>query len=88
MSKNKIEPMPPKGSPKLYKKACELHKRVFNKAIWNKDKYKVKTGHMLQSLYGRSVWTLKDLNDNELLKIIEICENKIKNHPLKFNKII
>lgn len=69
-------PMPPKGNIDLYNKAVEEHKRVFKKAIWNGEKYKKKTGHMLQSLFGKKVWTLKDLDDRQLKIIIDICSKK------------
>ena len=45
-------------------------------------------GFMLQSLFGRRVWTLKDLTNEQLNKIIENCEkiierNKVREERLK-----
>ncbi len=69
-------PMLPKGSSELYKKAVELHKLAYKKDHWNKEKYQKRLGHMLQNLYGKSVWTLKDLNDTQLEQVIAYCEKK------------
>ncbi len=70
-------PMQPRGSVELYSKAADIHKKAYKRLSWNGEKYKLKTGHMLQKLFGKSVWTLKDLNDDELLKIIDFSEKKL-----------
>jgi hypothetical protein len=71
--------MTPKGNFELYTKAVELHEKVYRRASWDKEKYQIKIGHMLQGLFGKYVWTLKDLSDEQLWKVIEIAS-------LKFNK--
>jgi len=35
------------------------------------------TGHMLQMLFGKKVWTIKDLDDDQLQKAVEICSEKL-----------
>lgn len=71
-------PMLPKGSPELYAKAVELHKLAFKKEKYNKERYQKKTGHMIRALFGHYAWTLKDLENPELERIIDICEHKIE----------
>jgi hypothetical protein len=70
--------MPPKGSPELYQKAVELHKIAYKRPSWNGEKYKKKLGHMLQMVFGKSVWTFKDLSDGQLEVIINYAEAKIR----------
>ena len=74
----KRAPLPPKGNPALYKKAVDLHQKAYQKEVWNKEKYGKKTGYMLQMIFGKGVWTLKDLDDVQLLRIIELAEYKLK----------
>lgn len=71
-------PTPPKGNLELYEKAVELHKSAYKRVNDDKEAYKVKTGHMLQHLFGKSVWTLKDLRDEQLEIVIGFCNEKIE----------
>ncbi len=71
-------PMPPKGDVELYEKAVELHKSAYKRVKDSKEAYKIKLGHMLQHLFGKSVWTLKDLRDEQLEVVIDFCEKKIE----------
>lgn len=69
--------MPPKGSQGLYDKAVEIHKTAYFGKCKTKEEYKRKTGFMLQNLFGKGVWTLKDLNDEQLNKVIEVSQQQI-----------
>ena len=71
------ESMPPKGSPELYAQAVEIHKKAFKKEQWNREKYQKSTGHILQSIFGKAVWTLKDLDDTGLNHVIKWAEHKL-----------
>ena len=63
----------------LIAKATEAHKVAFPKhAAKPKKEYQKKTGHMLQSMYGKSVWMIKDLNAGQLLDLISVCERHVK----------
>lgn len=69
--------MPPRGTIALYEKAVGTHSRAYRRALWDDAKYKRKIGHMLQRLFGKSVWTLKDLVDFELEEVIKLSEKKL-----------
>jgi hypothetical protein len=70
------EPMPPKGSLELYEKAAEIHKLAYKKGGMNSERYKKRMGYMLQNLFGKEVWTLKDLNDAQLKAVIGLAQMK------------
>ena len=76
-------PSPPKGNPDLYEHAKEMVKEAYKKPQWNGERWKKALGHCLQSMFEtRSVWTLKDLTDEQLLLIMgkahKIIERKTK----------
>ncbi len=66
----------------LLEKAKRLHKIAFKKESWNRERYKRKTGSMLQNLFGIDVWTLEDLNQDQLEQIVTRCEKKIDKKQL------
>ncbi len=70
-------PMPPTGSLDLYEKAVQLHKDAYKKDKWDKEQYKDHVGYKLQSLFGKGVWTFKDLNDEQLRYIIQKSEARL-----------
>lgn len=72
-----VVPMEPKGSRELYDKAVELCQSAYRKPQWSKEKYGKSMGHFIKSVFGKNFWTLKDLNDNQLKKMIHYAELKL-----------
>jgi hypothetical protein len=70
--------MEPKGNLDLYNHAVQMCKEAFKKKVWNGDKYKRKLGFLLQGNFGRDVWTLKDLDDSQLLTIMKKAHDRIE----------
>ena len=62
--------MLPKANLDLYNHAVEMCQKAWKPPTWKSDKYKRKLGFMLQSYFGKSVWTLKDLDDAQMLFIM------------------
>ncbi len=83
-------PLPPKGDPALYEKAVRLHKEAYKKEAWDSAKYSKKVGFHLRGIFRDNVWTLKDLNNTELLKIIELSVEKIEynNSKVRHAKVL
>lgn len=67
----------PRGTLELYEKTVKIHKQAYKKDIWSNEKYKIKTGHMIRSIFGHPYWTLKDLEDDQLSKVIDFCNIQI-----------
>lgn len=76
-------PQPPKGNADLYATIVDMHKAAYKKDSWNGAKYKKSTGHMLQQIFGKKVWTLKDLDDYQLLEIGKMCERIISKQEFR-----
>lgn len=68
--------MLPEQNQELYDKAVALHSEVYKKPQWNKKVYEKKTGYMLQHLFGKEVWKIKDLNNEQLQRLIDTANNK------------
>jgi hypothetical protein len=69
--------MEPKGNLDLYNHATELCKLAWKKSSWNGEKYKKKLGFLLQGHFGKDVWTLKDLDDEQLLVILKKAHDRL-----------
>lgn len=80
-------PMKPKGTVELYNKARKMHKALYHKEAWDKEKYKKKIGFQLMGLFGKEFFTFKDLDDTQLNQTIDIMKNKVKKHPRLAPKI-
>ncbi len=85
---NTKAPMLPKGNVDLYNKVKKMHSDIYKKACWNRDKYARKVGFQLRGTFGNDVWTFKDLTDDQLNKILEVMENKVKKHPRLATKLV
>ncbi len=81
-------PMPPKGDVELYDKARKMHKALYKKDCWSREKYTRKIGFQLRGIFGEGVWTFKDLTNIQLIQVIGIMEAKITKHPHLASKII
>ncbi len=75
-------PMEPIGTKEIYEKAKALSKIAYAdmyKAKAGKKKEKgAAIGFMLQQMFGRRVWTLKDLTDEQLNVVITNSERVIE----------
>lgn len=80
--------MLPKGTLELYERTKKMHKDIYKKDCWNKEKYTRKVGFQLRGTFGNEVWTFKDLDDSQLNRIIEVMENKVKKHPRLLGKLM
>lgn len=71
--------MEPIGNMDLYNHAQEMMEEAYKKDIWSKKRWEKKLGHLLQNVFNKKdIWTLKDLDDYRLLKIMEMADFKIK----------
>lgn len=79
-------PMQPKGNPDLYRHATDMMKEAYKKPKHNGEKHKKHVGHILQSQFGRKVWTLKDLDDAQLLQIMGQSNKLIERKKIRAAK--
>lgn len=68
--------MNPKGTIEIYEDVKRLHERAYRRPNDNKKAYDKKVGHMLQALFGKEVWTLKDLRDEQLYIVRDLSQDK------------
>ena len=80
--------MEPKGNKDLYEHAKEMMKEAYKKPKHNGKRYDKMLGHLLQSLFqSKDVWTLKDLDDAQLLKLMGQADEIIKRKREREEKI-
>jgi hypothetical protein len=75
--------MEPRGNKDLYEHAQEMCKDAWKRASWNREKWSKKLGFMLLGNFGDGVWTLKDLDDAQLLFIMGKANERLSKRLAK-----
>jgi hypothetical protein len=78
--------MDPRGNKDLYEHAVEMCREAWSgkgktlPSKRRKEKREKSLGFILQHFFGKSVWTLKDLDDAQLLFIMKEADIRIQRH--------